>query len=1045
MPPINPSQVVALQKNSDNIRNICVLAHVDHGKTSLSDCLLATNGIISPKLAGRVRFLDSRPDEQLRGITMESSAISLFFRLMRRASEGAEPVASDYLINLIDSPGHVDFSSEVSTASRLCDGAIVLVDAVEGVCSQTVTVLRQSWIEHIKPILVINKLDRLITELQLSPEEAFDRLLKLVEQVNAVMGSFFAGERMEEDLRWREKLEERIAAAKENQADVEVPGSESDTGVNTPAENEFEEKDDEDIYFAPEKHNVIFASAYDGWAFTIRQFAGIFEKKLGFKKSLLEKVLWGKFYFDPKSKRVLSEKHLKGRKLKPMFVQLVLDNIWAVYQSTVLNKDQEKVEKIVKSLGLKILPRDLRTNDARALLSTIFHQWLPLSTAVLVSVIEQLPAPPKAQNERMPHIIENAPGSSAVSEEAKNSMINFNAGPEAPVIAYVSKMVSVPLSELKKTRRPQLSAEEMRIKRMALVRKLQAEQSGAETADTPDVLVGQNSTEIKPEEKEEELEGERLIGFARLYSGTIKAGQELYCLGPKYSPLYPDQHITKVTVNELYYMMGKDLEELEEVPAGNVFGIGGLEGKILKNGTLCSMDKGALNLAGVNLGSAPIVRVALEPKNPSQMSKMVEGLKLLEQADPCAEYIVQDNGEHVILTAGELHLERCLKDLRERFAKIEIQSSPPIVPYRETILSATEMAPPKDANLPRGTVVAVTPSKQTTVRIRTRPLPAAVTQFLIQNSGSIKQLYSTKQGTEEPAGELNEEEKLQLAKTKLMSMDEIRKGLEKAFKKAPSREREVWAGVLDKLTAFGPRRIGPNILIDDTPSGSFRKLFSDAASTGYQSSDFEDKVTHAFQLATLSGPMCSEPVQGIACFIESTSTTTDPTADDAGARNFEVITAVSTAIRQGFLDWSPRLMLAMYSCDIQCSTEVLGKVHDTISARRGRTISEDQEEGTPFWTIKALLPVAESFGFADEIRKRTSGAASPQLIFYGYEILDEDPYWTPFTEEELEDLGDVADRENVAKKYMDAVRTRKGLAVQKKLVAGANKQKTLKR
>jgi len=293
------------------------------------------NGIISAKLAGRVRYLDSRPDEQLRGITMESSAISLYFRILRRPEgiSGAElePKAEEYLVNLIDSPGHIDFSSEVSTASRLCDGAVVLVDAVEGVCSQTVTVLRQAWIEHIKPLLVINKIDRLITELRLSPEEAFDRMSKLVEQVNAVMGSFFAGERMEEDLKWREILEARLAVTKE-QTDKGLPENSETPDDNTPAE--FEEKDDEEIYFAPEKHNVIFASAIDGWAFTIRQFASLYERKLGIKKAVLEKVLWGKYYLDPKTKRVLKEKHLKGRKLKPMFVTLVLDIIWAVYQST---------------------------------------------------------------------------------------------------------------------------------------------------------------------------------------------------------------------------------------------------------------------------------------------------------------------------------------------------------------------------------------------------------------------------------------------------------------------------------------------------------------------------------------------------------------------------------------------------------------------------------------------------------------------------------------------------------------------------------------
>lgn len=287
---------------------------------------------------------------------MESSAISLYFSMARRASAGAAAATMttaadlaqkrEYLINLIDSPGHIDFSSEVSTASRLCDGALVLVDAVEGVCSQTVTVLRQTWTEHLKPLLVINKVDRLITELRMSAGEAYVHLSKLLEQVNAVIGSFFQGERMEEDLQWRERVEERVAAnaAKEQEkaeqrnsskaANHQAVNGSEDTVENS-IHGEFEEKDDEDLYFAPEKNNVIFSSAVDGWAFTVRQFASIYEKKLGMKRSILEKVLWGDYYLEPKTKRVLSSKHLKGRNLKPMFVQLVLDNIWAVYEAAV--------------------------------------------------------------------------------------------------------------------------------------------------------------------------------------------------------------------------------------------------------------------------------------------------------------------------------------------------------------------------------------------------------------------------------------------------------------------------------------------------------------------------------------------------------------------------------------------------------------------------------------------------------------------------------------------------------------------------------------
>lgn len=267
---------------------------------------------------------------------MESSAISLFFSMLRRPSPEAAPVPKEYLINLIDSPGHIDFSSEVSTASRLCDGAVVLVDAVEGVCSQTVTVLRQTWVEQLKPILVVNKMDRLITELKMSPAEAFSHLSRLLEQVNAVIGSFYQGERMEDDLQWRERMEDRINTTSRDSDRKKQSADDESASVITEATEatEFEERDDEDLYFAPEKNNVIFCSAVDGWAFTIRQFAAIYEKKLGIKRTVLEKVLWGDYYLDPKTKRVLGVKHLKGRALKPMFVQLVLDSIWAAYAAT---------------------------------------------------------------------------------------------------------------------------------------------------------------------------------------------------------------------------------------------------------------------------------------------------------------------------------------------------------------------------------------------------------------------------------------------------------------------------------------------------------------------------------------------------------------------------------------------------------------------------------------------------------------------------------------------------------------------------------------
>jgi len=155
---------MVLNEQQKMIRNICILAHVDHGKTTLADHLIAAagGGVLHARQAGKLRYLDYRDDEQQRGVTMKSSSITLHFK--------------NHVINLIDSPGHVDFCSEVSTAARLSDGALVLVDACEGVHIQTHAVLRQAWLERVTPCLVLNKMDRLILELKLTPLEAYARL-----------------------------------------------------------------------------------------------------------------------------------------------------------------------------------------------------------------------------------------------------------------------------------------------------------------------------------------------------------------------------------------------------------------------------------------------------------------------------------------------------------------------------------------------------------------------------------------------------------------------------------------------------------------------------------------------------------------------------------------------------------------------------------------------------------------------------------------------------------------------------------------------------
>jgi elongation factor 2 len=170
-------RVTTLMDRPENIRNIGIVAHIDHGKTTLSDNLLAGAGMISKELAGTQLFMDFDEEEQARGITINAANVSMVHEFL----------GNEYLINLIDTPGHVDFGGDVTRAMRAVDGAVVVVDAVEGTMPQTETVLRQAIKENVKPILFINKVDRLVNELKLDPQAMMGKFINLINHVNKLI------------------------------------------------------------------------------------------------------------------------------------------------------------------------------------------------------------------------------------------------------------------------------------------------------------------------------------------------------------------------------------------------------------------------------------------------------------------------------------------------------------------------------------------------------------------------------------------------------------------------------------------------------------------------------------------------------------------------------------------------------------------------------------------------------------------------------------------------------------------------------------------
>ncbi|GBP64971.1 Elongation factor-like GTPase 1 [Eumeta japonica] len=898
-------------------------------------------------MSGKLRYMDSRPDEQERGITMKSSSISLYHVVDN----------DEYLVNLIDSPGHIDFSSEVSTAVRLCDGAIVVVDVIEGVCPQTRLALKQAYTENIRAVLVLNKIDRLILDLQLTPLDAYVHMTQVLEQVNAVMGELFATEVFENE-------ETTINAQKQQE------GSKDDNNFYDWT-SALEDADDSNLYFSPEQGNVVFSSAIDGWGFTVQTFAKLFSEKLGVREDILQKVLWGNFYLNTKTKRFMKGAQEKAK--KPLFVQVILDNLWNVYETVVMRNEKEKVPVICEKLGIKLTTRDLRHTDKRLQLQAIMMQWLPLSQTVLSMVCQKLPSPKEMVSEKVEKLmcskIRDFQSYHPETQKLKDEFLACDGGADRPLIIFVSKMFSVDKSILPENKPKVLTAEEMakRRERARQIREELKQSNGNVEPSTENQDEKITEKGVIDEKEQEEKTEHSFIAFARIYSGRVKCGDEVYILGPKHDPvkvlnakdykvdanvklkdLQSEQHITCAEIKSLYLLMGRELEAIKEAVAGNIIGIGGLEEHILKTATISSTIA-CPAFSEMAYTSIPILRVAIEPTYPSQLPQLLKGLKLLNQSDSCVQVILQETGEHVLLTAGEVHLERCLEDLKNHYARIPITVSEPIVPFRETIVE-----PPKldmtneeidnqniDMNRKEQnpTVTVFTNNKQSKITIRARPLPNEITSLLERSSDLLKaisQHIKILQGLKNIDKIENQLDNMaisnptntsyHLSDRMLKLINDFKAELENiSLKLGPE-----WKDICEKIWSVGPRNCGPNLLLNLTPDYVTKYLDHEKEIREDPRFQYESSFVNGFQLATLAGPLCEEPMMGVAFCVEEW--TLDKTHGDETVSNTfgplsgQIMSAVKDGCRKAFQLQPQRLMLAMYSCDIICDQKVLGRI-----------------------------------------------------------------------------------------------------------------------
>ena len=800
-----------LMDSPHQIRNMSVIAHVDHGKSTLSDSLVAAAGIIKQETSGDVRLMDTRPDEIARGITIKSTAISLYYNVGKDLVKDLDDSKRNYLINLIDSPGHVDFSSEVTAALRVTDGALVVVDCVEGVCVQTETVLRQALTERIRPVVFINKVDRAILELQLDPEEAYQGFVKTLQNINVVIATY-----------------------------------------NDPIMG--------DLQVAPEKGTVSFGSGYQAWAFSVSRFAKMYAAKFNVDEDKMCERLWGDSFYDAKNKKwIKSELNADGERVRRAFCQFCLDPVYQLYDA-IMTEKTDKMNKMLKALNITLGPDDLALQPKK-LCKAVMMKFLPASDTLLQMIVMHLPSPAVAQAYRAEMLYSGEPNDKYY-EGIKNC------DQTAPLMLYISKMVP--------------------------------------TADKG-----------------------RFFAFGRIFSGKVSTGQKVRIMGNNYVPGKKTDLAEDKPVQRTVLMMGRYQEAVEDMPCGNVVGLVGVDKYIVKTATITGEgETEAFPLRDMKYSVSPVVRVAVEVKNPADLPKLVEGLKRLAKSDPLVVCTIEESGEHIVAGAGELHLEICLKDLQDDFMNgAPLKISEPVVSFRETVTAESDrQCLSKSAN------------KHNRLFCKGATI-AEELQDELDHGGTCDAAADPK------------------SKYKILT---------EKYEWDPSDARKIWC--------YGPDGRGPNVIVDVTK--------------GVQNmNDMKDSFVSAWQWATKEGVMCDENMRGIRINIEDVTMHADAIHRGGG----QIIPTARRVFYACELTASPRLVEPVFQVDIQTVEHAMGGIYGVLTRRRGIIIGEENRPGTPIYNVRAFLPVAESFGFTADLRASTGGQAFPQCVFDHWQEFPSDP------------------------------------------------------
>jgi U5 small nuclear ribonucleoprotein component len=332
----------------------------------------------------------------------------------------------------------------------------------------------------------------------------------------------------------------------------------------------------------------------------------------------------------------------------------------------------------------------------------------------------------------------------------------------------------------------------------------------------------------------------------------------------------------------------------------------------------------------LRFGMPAITKVACEPLNPSELPKMVEGLRKIERAYPLLTSKVEESGEHVVLGTGELFLDCALYDLRNLYGNLEIKVVDPVVSFCETVVETSSMK-----------CFAETPNKKNKLYVVAEPLEKGMAEDIEE---------------------------------KRVCLDWEKKRVSEFFTSKYEWDllasRSIWS--------FGPETQGPNILLDDTlPSEVDKKLLVSC----------KQSIVQGFQWATREGPLCEEGMRNCKFKIIDATIASDAVARGGG----QVIPTSRRVVHSSFLMAAPRVMEPVLFTEVECAADTVSAIYTVLSRRRGNVLKDAPKAGCPMYTVQAFIPAVEAFGFETDVRTHTSGQAYCMSQFDHWDLVPGDP------------------------------------------------------